>query len=119
MRTGTGKTGQQLSWSIPGVSAGDGSAATDTGVVRLDDARSLPDGTLGVGAFHITEEVGERPRADPAEGRESRFTELLEGHIAGAQEPGAVFTQRQRIAKLAGDDPDRAFFCPIVSGRSS
>jgi RNA-directed DNA polymerase len=43
------------------------------------------------------------------EGRESRLTELLEGHRAGAQEPGTVSTKRQRIAKLAGEHPDRAF----------
>jgi RNA-directed DNA polymerase len=43
------------------------------------------------------------------EGRESRLTELLGGHRAGAQEPGTVSTKQQRRAKLAGEHPDRAF----------
>jgi len=57
----------------------------------------------------VPRKQGNAPRADPVEGREGRLTELLEGHRAGAQKPGTVSTKQQRIAKLAGEHPDRAF----------
>lgn len=104
-----GEPRQQISGSVAGVSAGDGSETRTREWYGRATPRSLPDGTLGVGAFHSTVEAGERTRADPVEERGSRFTELLEGHMAGTQEPGAVLTKQQRIARLAGDDSGRAF----------
>jgi len=86
------------------VPAGEGSEATGTGVVRSGDEKGAcrkgyRESELSV----VPRKQGNAPRADPVEGREGRLTELLEGHMAGAQEPGTVSTKQQRIAKLAGE----------------
>jgi len=78
-------------------------------VRRRDDKGVPPEGTMGVGAVHSTDEAGEPTRRDPVEGRDCREQEALEGNMTGAQEPDEVSTKSQRIAMLAREFPDRAF----------
>ena len=67
------------------------------------------DGRQGVGAFHSTEDAGEPAPGDPAEERECRIMEPLEGNMAGAQKPGTVSTKQERIATLARQNPQMRF----------
>ena len=53
--------------------------------------------------------LGNRYRRDPGEGRERRTTESLGGNMAGALEPGPVFTKQRRIAELAKQSPQMGF----------
>jgi group II intron reverse transcriptase/maturase len=62
-----------------------------------------------VGAFDSTDEAGERARAEPVEGSESRIVELLEGNMPGTQEPDHVSTKQQRIATLGKRFAHRSF----------
>ena len=52
---------------------------------------------------------GNRTDRDPAEGRGGRSTEPLKGKAPELPGLASVCTKRQRIAKLAKEDPERAF----------
>src|ERR1700730_19365400 len=67
------------------------------------------EGRRDVGASHSTVEPGELTHGDPGEGRGRRVMEPLEGNMAGASEPGTVFTKQQRIAELAKQSPSMAY----------
>lgn len=60
--------------------------------------RSQPDGKVGVGVAHSTEEGGEPARRDPLEGRGDQPSEPREGNMAGTQEPVSMYTSQLRIA---------------------
>lgn len=60
---------------------------------------------MEVGARRGTDEAGEPTQRDPAEGRASRNTELLEGKMTGTPNPRDISTKLQRIAELAKQVP--------------
>ena len=53
---------------------------------------------------------GNKPQRDPVEGRGRRNTNPKEGKMPGALTPDLISTRIQRIAKLAREMPDTAFF---------
>ena len=59
--------------------------------------------------LHSTNESGEPAPRDPAEGRERRSMELLEGKMEGIPSPETVSTKLQKIAELAEKAPGMAF----------
>lgn len=74
-------------------------------VSKVEGNEDRGDGCQGVGASHITAELGEPAPGDPREGRGRRITEPLEGKMAGTLSPDGVSTKLQRVAKLSRDKP--------------
>jgi RNA-directed DNA polymerase len=70
--------------------------------------RSAKEGRREVGSLHCTEEAGELAREDPAEGRERRTAEPLEGTMEEAPTSQTVSTKLERIATRAREAPDTA-----------
>ena len=75
-------------------------------VSEVEGNEDQGEGWQGVGAFHITVELGEPAPGDPGEGRGRRIMEPLEGKMAGTSSPENVSTKLQRVAKLSREAPD-------------